>query len=86
MHAALAHWLPARLLGIVMILAGTAVLVHAFARFVAEGIGTPAPIAPPVHLVVGGPYRYVRNPMYQLEHHNPSIRLTRETPAHRRCD
>lgn len=64
MGAALAYWLPVRLLGIVMILAGTAVLVHAFARFVAEGIGTPAPIAPPAHLVVGGLYRYVRNPMY----------------------
>ena len=39
--AALAHWLPARLLGILILLAGTAVLVHAFARFVVEGIGTP---------------------------------------------
>lgn len=39
-------------------------LVHAFARFVVEGIGTPALIAPPTHLVVGGLYRYVRNPMY----------------------
>jgi protein-S-isoprenylcysteine O-methyltransferase Ste14 len=62
--AELAHWLPARVLGILILLAGTAVLVHAFARFVIEGIGTPAPIAPPAHLVVGGLYRYVRNPMY----------------------
>ena len=62
--AALAHWLPARVLGILMLLAGTAFLVHAFARFVFEGVGTPAPIAPPAHLVVGGLYRYVRNPMY----------------------
>jgi hypothetical protein len=62
--AAFAHWLPARLLGILILLAGTALLVHAFARFVVEGIGTPAPIAPPTHLVVGGLYRYVRNPMY----------------------
>jgi len=62
--APLAHWLPARLLGILILLAGTALLVHAFARFVVEGIGTPAPIAPPTHLVVGGLYRYVRNPMY----------------------
>src|SRR5262249_24201293 len=29
-----------------------------------EGRGTPAPPAPPEHLVVRGLYRYVRNPMY----------------------
>ncbi|MDT5322922.1 MAG: hypothetical protein QOF25_74 [Mycobacterium sp.] len=39
-------------------------LLHAFGRFVHEGLGTPAPIAPTEHLVVGGLYRYVRNPMY----------------------
>jgi protein-S-isoprenylcysteine O-methyltransferase Ste14 len=38
--------------------------VHAFARFVSEGLGTPAPVAPTEHLVVGGLYRYVRNVMY----------------------
>jgi protein-S-isoprenylcysteine O-methyltransferase Ste14 len=31
---------------------------------VAEGVGTPAPVAPTRELVVGGLYRYVRNPMY----------------------
>jgi protein-S-isoprenylcysteine O-methyltransferase Ste14 len=44
--------------------AGLAVLVRAFVRFVNEGRGTPAPVAPPEVLVVGGEYRYVRNPMY----------------------
>jgi protein-S-isoprenylcysteine O-methyltransferase Ste14 len=44
--------------------AGVAVLLHAFARFAIEGIGTPAPVAPPEHLVVGGLYRHLRNPMY----------------------
>jgi protein-S-isoprenylcysteine O-methyltransferase Ste14 len=59
-----AWWLPFRLAGVVLLVAGTAVLVQAFARFVVEGLGTPAPVAPPRELVVGGLYRYVRNPMY----------------------
>ena len=60
----LAPWLPFRALGVLLIACGTAVLLHAFARFVTEGIGTPAPVAPPRHLVIGGLYRHVRNPMY----------------------
>jgi protein-S-isoprenylcysteine O-methyltransferase Ste14 len=57
-------WLPIQILGGVVTAAAAAVLIHAFARFVREGIGTPAPVAPTQHLVVGGLYRYVRNPMY----------------------
>ncbi|MEA2363903.1 MAG: hypothetical protein QOD71_3048 [Thermoleophilaceae bacterium] len=56
--------LALRVAGGLLIAAGVAVLLHAFARFVVEGIGTPAPVAPPERLVVGGLYRYVRNPMY----------------------
>ncbi len=55
-------WLQAA--GWIAIAAGAAVLVEAFARFVVEGLGTPAPVAPTEKLVVGGLYRYVRNPMY----------------------
>jgi protein-S-isoprenylcysteine O-methyltransferase Ste14 len=47
-----------------MIGVGLVVLVRAFIRFVVEGIGTPAPVAPTESLVVGGAYRYVRNPIY----------------------
>ena len=57
-------WLPLVVLGALLLAAGAAVVLHAFWRFVAEGIGTPAPVAAPQHLVVGGIYRHVRNPMY----------------------
>ena len=53
-----------RALGAVVLAASAAVLLHAFARFAREGVGTPAPVAPTAHLVVGGLYRHVRNPMY----------------------
>jgi protein-S-isoprenylcysteine O-methyltransferase Ste14 len=53
-----------RLAGLVLVIMGGAVLLSAFARFALEGRGTPAPVAPTQHLVVGGLYRYVRNPMY----------------------
>ncbi|NRQ37623.1 isoprenylcysteine carboxylmethyltransferase family protein [Nonomuraea sp. NN258] len=56
--------LPVRVAGVLLVLAGLAVLVDAFVRFVVEGLGTPLPAAPPERLVIGGLYRHVRNPMY----------------------
>ena len=54
----------ARLVGVALFLAGLPLFVTFNLRFVREGEGTPAPIAPPRHLVVGGPFRYVRNAGY----------------------
>jgi protein-S-isoprenylcysteine O-methyltransferase Ste14 len=56
------EWL--RIVGVVLIAAGIPGLVDSFRRFAVEGLGTPAPIAPPTSLVVTGLYRHVRNPMY----------------------
>jgi protein-S-isoprenylcysteine O-methyltransferase Ste14 len=50
--------------GGVLVAAATVVLIRAFVRFVTEGRGTPAPVAPTERLVIGGEYHYVRNPMY----------------------
>ena len=55
---------PVAAAGVALVAVGAGALLHAFARFVAEGLGTPAPVAPTQQLVVGGLYRYVRNPMY----------------------
>jgi protein-S-isoprenylcysteine O-methyltransferase Ste14 len=64
MGTPLEPWLPVRVVGAGLLAACIAVILHAFARFVAEGRGTPAPVAPTQFLVTGGLYRRVRNPMY----------------------
>jgi protein-S-isoprenylcysteine O-methyltransferase Ste14 len=58
------QWAVLELVGWILLAAGVAALLHAFALFVVEGLGTPAPVVPTENLVVGGLYRYVRNPMY----------------------
>src|SRR5208282_4527763 len=64
MQPPLLHFFPFRVIGVLLIAAGIPLLLECFARFALQGMGTPAPIAPPQHLVVTGLYRYVRNPMY----------------------
>ncbi|PLP58139.1 isoprenylcysteine carboxyl methyltransferase [Mesorhizobium loti] len=56
--------LPFVAIGCILIVVAVAGLLHSFARFALEGLGTPAPVAPTEKLVVGGIYRHVRNPMY----------------------
>jgi protein-S-isoprenylcysteine O-methyltransferase Ste14 len=53
-----------RAVGVVLIVAGAAVLLDSYARFALQGLGTPAPLFPTRHLVVRGIYRFVRNPIY----------------------
>lgn len=57
-------WSALRVAGVILIVAGLPLLLDSFARFAIQGLGTPAPVAPPQHLVVTGLYRHVRNPMY----------------------
>jgi len=44
--------------------AGAALAIACILTIVFAGKGTPAPFDPPRQLVVRGPYRFVRNPMY----------------------
>ena len=55
---------PWRMLGILPLSVGIAIAFWCVANFVVAGRGTPAPFDAPRHLVIKGPYRYVRNPMY----------------------
>jgi protein-S-isoprenylcysteine O-methyltransferase Ste14 len=63
------EWLPgaAQMLGHIaggtVFLMGFSLFLWCVYLFAARGKGTLAPWDPPKHLVVSGPYRYVRNPM-----------------------
>lgn len=53
-----------RLIGLVPLVLGIAILAWCFAGFIVEGEGTPAPYDPPHRLVTGRLYGWMRNPMY----------------------
>jgi protein-S-isoprenylcysteine O-methyltransferase Ste14 len=50
--------------GAIICASGAFVAVWCIIAFISIGKGTPAPFDPPRRLVVKGPYRFVRNPMY----------------------
>jgi protein-S-isoprenylcysteine O-methyltransferase Ste14 len=53
-----------QILGMIVAGIGAALALWCIFTFATIGKGTPAPFDPPRKLVIRGPYRYVRNPMY----------------------
>ncbi len=63
-RARLAPFGPLQLLGMLCAGAGVVLLAACIWEFARSGRGTLLPADAPRHLVVRGPYRYLRNPMY----------------------
>jgi len=55
---------PTRALGGLTIAAGIGLMLYCAGLFAKVGRGTPIPAAPPENLVIRGPYRFSRNPIY----------------------
>ena len=55
---------PWQVAGMIVGVCGALLALACILTFVFAGKGTPAPFDPPRRLVVRGPYRFVRNPMY----------------------
>ncbi len=53
-----------QIIGMIIAAAGAVIALWCVFTFVFIGRGTPAPFDPPRKLVIRGPYRFVRNPMY----------------------
>ena len=58
------HVGPAQAAGLLLVALGTGLVLWCVLTFALIGKGTPAVFDPPRKLVVAGPYRWVRNPMY----------------------
>jgi protein-S-isoprenylcysteine O-methyltransferase Ste14 len=64
-HASAPYPVMARIVGVFFIATGGLLFIGTCVRFPGEGIGTPFPTEPSSrHLIGGGLYRYVRNPLY----------------------